>query len=60
MAKIRLEQVKSEIDRPAIQRNTLIALGIRRIGQSVVKEATPQILGMVAKVKHMLKVENVA
>ena len=58
MAKIKLTQVKSIIDRPKRQKDTMAALGLRKMNQTVVKEATPQILGMVNKVKHLLSVED--
>ena len=58
MAKIKLTQVKSIIDRPKRQKDTMEALGLRKMNQTVVKEATPQILGMVNKVKHLLSVED--
>ncbi|MCB0483780.1 MAG: 50S ribosomal protein L30 [Flavobacteriales bacterium] len=58
MAKIRITQVKSGIDRPKRQKLTLEALGIRKMHQTVEHEATPQILGMVNKVKHLLKTEE--
>ncbi|UYQ93699.1 50S ribosomal protein L30 [Chitinophaga horti] len=59
MAKIKITQVKSGIDRPERQKLTLQALGIRKMNQSVEVEATPQILGMVRKVNHLVKVEEV-
>lgn len=58
MSKIRITQVKSSIDRPHRQKNTLKALGIRKVSGVVEHEATPQILGMVEKVKHLVKVEQ--
>ncbi len=58
MAKIKLTQVKSIIDRPKRQKDTMAALGLRKMNQTVVKEGTPQILGMVNKVKHLLSVED--
>ncbi len=58
MAKVKITQVKSLIDRPKRQKDTMKALGLRRINHTVVKEATPQIMGMVAKVSHLLKVEE--
>lgn len=58
MAKIKITQVKSMIDRPKRQKDTLKALGLRKISQSVVHEATPQILGMVNKVNHLVAVEE--
>lgn len=59
MSKIKLTQVKSSIDRAERQKRTLIALGLRKINATVEVEATPQILGMVAKVQHLIKVEEV-
>ena len=58
MEKIKITQVKSIIDRSQRQKDTMKALGLRKINHSVVKEATPQILGMVAKVNHLIKVEE--
>lgn len=59
MAQIKITQVRSKIDRPKRQKATLEALGLRKMHQSVVKEANPQILGMVNKVSHLVKVEEV-
>lgn len=59
MAKIRITQVKSKIGKPERQKRTLEALGIRKLNHSVEHEATPQILGMVVKVNHLVKVENI-
>ena len=59
MAKIRITQVKSKNGKPERQKRTLEALGIRKLNHSVEHEATPQILGMVTKVKHLVKVENI-
>ena len=59
MAKIKVTQVKSTIDKSKRQKATIEALGLRKINHSVVHEATPQILGMVAKVQHIVKVEEV-
>jgi large subunit ribosomal protein L30 len=58
MGKVKITQVKSTIDRPKRQKLTMEALGIRKMGQTVVHEATPQILGMVAVVQHLVVVEN--
>ncbi|MBK8706134.1 MAG: 50S ribosomal protein L30 [Saprospiraceae bacterium] len=58
MSKIKVTQVKSTIDRPRRQKETIIALGLKRMNQTVVHEATPQILGMVEKVSHLVKVEQ--
>ena len=59
MAKIRITQVKSGIDRPERQKLTLKALGLKKMHASKEVEATPQILGMVRTVEHLLKVEEV-
>ncbi len=59
MSKIKITQVKSGIDRMERQKRTLQALGLRRMLQSVEVEATPQILGMVKAVNHLVKVEEV-
>ena len=59
MGKIKITQVKSTIDRSKRQKATIQALGLRKINHSVEHEATPQILGMVAKVSHLIKVEEV-
>jgi len=59
MAKIKITQIKSTIDRPKDQKATVKALGIKRMNASVEKEATPQIMGMVNKVKHLVTVEQV-
>jgi len=58
MAKIRVKQVRSKINRPENQKRTLEALGLRKMNQVVEHEATPQILGMVKKVSHLLEVEE--
>lgn len=59
MTKVRIKQVKSQINRPARQKKTLVALGLRKMNQVVEHNATPQIMGMVAKVQHLLQVEEV-
>jgi large subunit ribosomal protein L30 len=58
MAKIKITQVKSGIDRPERQKLTLKALGLKKMNATVEVEATPQILGMVRKVNHLVKVEG--
>lgn len=58
MSKIKVTQVKSTIDRPRRQKDTIKALGIKRMNHTVEHEATPQILGMVKKVSHLVKVEE--
>ncbi|MDT8400180.1 MAG: 50S ribosomal protein L30 [Bacteroidales bacterium] len=59
MAKIRVTQVRSKIGRPERQKRTLVALGLKKMHQSIEHEATPQILGMVNAVKHLVKVEEI-
>lgn len=56
MATIKIKQVKSGIDRPERQKRTLRALGFRKLNQVVEKEATPQVLGMIDKVSHLIEV----
>ena len=56
MEKIKIKQVKSRIGRPKDQKLTLDALGLTKINRVVEHNATPQILGMVHKVKHLLTV----
>jgi len=60
MATIKITQVKSGIDRSERQKRTLQALGLRKVNASVQKEVNPQILGMVEKVHHLVKVEELA
>jgi large subunit ribosomal protein L30 len=59
MSKIKITQVKSGIDRPERQKETLKALGLKKLNASKEVEATPQILGMVRKVEHLVRVEEV-
>lgn len=56
MAKIKIKQVKSGINRPVRQKRTLSALGFRKLNQVVEVEATPQIKGMINAVSHMVVV----
>jgi large subunit ribosomal protein L30 len=58
MSKIKITQVKSKIGSTVRQKKTLEALGLRKLNSSVELEATPQILGMVNKVSHLLEVEK--
>ena len=60
MKKIKITQVKSGIDRSERQKQTLIALGLKKVNATKEVEATPQILGMVHKVSHLVKVEEIA
>jgi len=59
MSKIKVTQVKSGIDRSERQKRTLRALGLRKMHNSIEVEATPQILGMVRTVNHLVVVEAV-
>ncbi|MEJ7586303.1 MAG: 50S ribosomal protein L30 [Ferruginibacter sp.] len=58
MKKIKVTQVRSVIDRPERQKRTMVALGLNKMNASVEVEATPQILGMVRKVNHLITVEE--
>ena len=59
MARIKITQIKSGIDRSERQKLILQALGLKKLNASKQVEATPQILGMVKKVSHLVKVEEV-
>ncbi|MGC8750684.1 50S ribosomal protein L30 [Hydrotalea sp.] len=59
MKKIKITQIKSGIDRSERQKKTLVALGLNKLHATREVEATPQILGMVNKVNHLVKVEEV-
>jgi len=59
MSKIRITQIKSKNGKPERQKRTLEALGLRKMHHSVDHEATPQILGMVEKIRHLVKVEEI-
>jgi large subunit ribosomal protein L30 len=58
MATIKIQQVRSKIKSPRDQKLTLEALGLKKMNAVVEHEATSQILGMVAKVRHLVKVIN--
>ena len=58
MKKVKVTQVKSIIDRSERQKRTMQALGLNKMNATVEKEATPQILGMITKVSHLIKVEE--
>ena len=58
MALIKITQFKSGIDRPERQKRTLLALGFKKLNQTIEVENTPQILGMINKVLHLVRVEN--
>ncbi|RQO31901.1 50S ribosomal protein L30 [Taibaiella sp. KBW10] len=59
MSKVKITQVKSGIDRPERQKRTLQALGLNKMNATVEKEVNPQIQGMITKVLHLVKVEEV-
>ena len=59
MPKLRVTQVRSVIDRPRDQKATVRALGLHRLHESVVKEDRPEIRGMIRKVSHLVRVEEV-
>jgi large subunit ribosomal protein L30 len=59
MSKLRVTQRRSVIDRPKDQKVTVRRLGLHRINDSVIKEDTPSVRGMVAKVHHLVEVEEV-
>jgi len=59
MAQIKVKQVKSSIKRIRNQKRVLESLGLRGIGKEVTHEATPSILGMIQKVKHLVRVTEV-
>lgn len=56
MATIKIKQVRSTIKRPADQKATIKALGFKKLNQVIEKEATPQVLGMIKKVQHLVEV----
>ena len=56
MEKIKIKQVRSRIGRPKIQKLTLDALGLTKMNKVVEHNATPQILGMVKKIQHLITV----
>ncbi|WP_302591045.1 50S ribosomal protein L30 [uncultured Muribaculum sp.] len=58
MAQIKVIQIKSRIKATKVQKLTLDALGIKKMHHSVVKEATPSIMGMVKTVHHLVEVTN--
>ncbi len=59
MKKLRISQVRSAINRPKRQKLTLKALGLRKLHRTKEVEATPAVLGMIEKVKHLVKVEEI-
>ena len=59
MQKIKITQLKSPIGRNIKQRKTLISLGLNKINRERTLDSNPAILGMINKVKHLIKVEEV-
>ncbi len=59
MSKVKITQIKSQIGSSKKQKATIEALGIKKMNHSVELENTPQIAGMVEKVKHLVKVEEI-
>ena len=58
MAQIKIKQIKSRINCPAVQKRTLDALGLKKMNHTVIKEDTPSVMGMVNKVRHLVEVTN--
>ena len=58
MAQIKIKQIKSRINCPAVQKRTLDALGLKKMNHTVVLEGTPSVMGMVNKVRHLVEVTN--
>ena len=58
MAKIKITQVKSKIGSSKRQKKTLEALGLRKLNNTIEVEGTPQILGMINKVRHLITIEE--
>ena len=60
MSKLKVTQIRSLIDRPKDQKVTVRRLGLHRMNDSVVKADTPSVRGMIAKVHHLVRVEEVS
>ncbi|MCD4724890.1 MAG: 50S ribosomal protein L30 [Bacteroidales bacterium] len=58
MKKLRIKQVRSGIGRPERQKRTLSALGFKRLNQTIEVEVSPQVAGMIEKVKHLIEIEE--
>ncbi len=56
MATIKIKQVRSAINRPKDQKATLVALGFKRLNQVIEKEDSPQVMGMVKKLSHLVEI----
>ncbi|MDT3767157.1 50S ribosomal protein L30 [Gleimia hominis] len=59
MAKLKITRTRSSIGRTPKQRATIVTLGLRKIGQSVVRDDTPSVRGLIQVVRHMVEVEEV-
>ncbi|AEL26346.1 MULTISPECIES: 50S ribosomal protein L30 [Cyclobacterium] len=59
MAKLQITQIRSTINRPKSQKATITALGLGKINKTVEKENTPQLQGMIQKISHLVKVQEV-
>ncbi|WP_149240659.1 50S ribosomal protein L30 [Dyadobacter sp. 32] len=59
MSKVRITQIKSTIDRPERQKLTMKALGLGKMNRSVEKENSDAIAGMIRKISHLVKVEEI-
>ena len=59
MSELKVTQVRSVIDRPRDQKDTVRRLGLHRVNDTVVKEDRPEIRGMIAKVRHLVRVEEI-
>lgn len=60
MSQLKVTQRRSVIGRPKDQKDTVRRLGLHRVGDSIVKEDRPDVRGMIAKVRHIVDVEEVA
>ncbi|MCM1317830.1 MAG: 50S ribosomal protein L30 [Bacteroides sp.] len=58
MAQIKIKQIKSRINCPAVEKRTLDALGLHKMNHTVVKEDTPSVRGMIQRVHHLVEVTN--
>ncbi|MCH2235460.1 MAG: 50S ribosomal protein L30 [Crocinitomicaceae bacterium] len=56
MAKVKIKQVRSAINRSQRQKRTIEALGLKKLNQVIEKEATPQVMGMINKVSHLVEI----
>lgn len=56
MATIKIKKIKSAINKPGNQKKTLLALGLKKIGQVVEHQNSPSLMGMINKVKHLVTI----